>query len=187
MKIHNCFPTFIWELEILVPENFPKYCIDISQKTSSIKASNQCGSWHSGYNLHEDKFFYSNYLEYFLKHLSFLPNFRVENCWINVNPKHSFNTLHAHPGSDLSLVWYVQTSKDCGDIEFLNPNFCLRTKLIDFFEEEFLEKNYNNETCTFSALTNRCYIFPSDLLHLVNENKSDSLRISMSANLNFYI
>ena len=187
MKIHPCFPSLIWEREVSVPHDLANYCENLSQTSVGVKGSNICGSWHSIYNLHEDNYFKNSYLNNFLNHLDFLPNFKVDACWINVNPKGSFNLQHMHPGSDLSLVWYIQTPKNCGNIEFENPHLCLRSNLMEFLDEDFVEEHYANDHQVFPSVQNKCYIFPSDLPHLVQENKSDTLRISMSANLSFFI
>jgi len=187
VRIHHCFPSLIWQIEIPVSQDLINYCKTLSQTSTGVKASNVCGSWHSNYDLHENSYFRDTYLNNALNHIDFLPNFKVDACWINVNPKGSFNLQHMHPGSDLSMVWYIQTPKNCGDIQFENPYLCLRSNLTEFLDEDFVENHYINDHKTFSSIQGNCYIFPSDLPHLVEENKSNEMRISISANFSFFI
>src|SRR4030095_6778357 len=43
----------------------------------------------------------------------------VKVCWANIHPTGSYHTRHIHPASvHLSGVYYIKTSKDCGNIVF---------------------------------------------------------------------
>jgi uncharacterized protein (TIGR02466 family) len=184
MKIIPLFPSLVWECEIEVPEDMVEYCLSMPQKSGGVKYSNR-GGWHSESYLHEDSTFVKKYLNYFTNELNFLPKFKVDHCWININYNGSYNISHCHPGSDLSLVWYIQTPNQCGDIEFENPNCFSRSNLNETIDLEVQEQYFQYDEHQLPSIKNKCYVFPSDLRHLVEENKSNIERISMSANLSF--
>ena len=110
------------------------------------------------------------------------PSFKLDNMWVNINPTHSYNRQHTHPGSMFSGVYYIQTPKNCGNIYFERPQMDL---------EESFDWKYNKGT--FNSLNSLewwmpstkhiCYIFPSYMRHYVEPNRSDIDRISISFNL----
>lgn len=185
MNVIPLFPTLIWEHDIRIPNGLPDYCLNLSKNRPGRNRSNKGGGWQSNGNLQEDSFFYTRYLRNFLNELDFLPNFEVDSCWVNINYQGSYNALHFHPGHDLALVWYIQAPVNCGGIQFENPNIVGRTAIFDYMNPNDLESYNLYEDAIFPAIKHRCYIFPGDLRHLVEENESEELRISMSANLTF--
>ena len=46
---------------------------------------------------------------------------RVDNLWININGYKDSNATHTHPNSILSGAYYINTPKDCGDLQFEHP------------------------------------------------------------------
>ena len=45
----------------------------------------------------------------------------LDNIWININSYKDTNKSHKHVGCDISGVYYVKTSDDCGNIVFEHP------------------------------------------------------------------
>ena len=183
MDIIPIFPTLVWESDIQSPKRLIDYCLTLSENSVGRSVSNAGGGWQSEDNLHLDESFYQRYLINLFNNLSFLPDFEVNNCWINVNYQGSYNQSHRHPGHDLALVWYVQTPKDCGNIVFENPNILGRTKILDYTDQNIINSFNSNECFPLPALKDKCYIFPGDLRHFVQTNNSKYPRISISANL----
>lgn len=189
MKTHSFFPTHVWEIDHTVPEGLVDYSLDLMENGKSVRLSNRAGSWHSLCNLHKDTSFCENYLNgllFKISQLDFIPEFKVSACWLNVNKKGSLNLPHSHPGCDLSLVWYIKTPKDCGELELENPFLQTRVNLMDYLPEEYTIENTIVESVFLPPVAGKCYIFPSDLRHSVLENNSDEYRISFSANLKFF-
>ena len=139
MKTHNLFPTQVWEIEHDVPEGMIDYAFEVKDRGKSVTLSNRSGSWHSLCNLNRDESFCENYLNKLLEKINeidFIPQFKVTACWININGKGALNIPHSHPGCDLSLVWYIKTPKDCGELELENLFLQTRVNLMDYLQEE---------------------------------------------------
>lgn len=101
--------------------------------------------------------------------------------WININKYKDFNWTHMHPFSLLSGVYYVKTPKNCGDIEFENPD------ADKFLDTKRYVKNFNKFNSPLYLTPSEqgvLYIFPSWIKHKVfpNMNKTEE-RVSISFNL----
>ena len=107
------------------------------------------------------------------------------SAWVNINYPNSYNVLHSHPNSHLSGVMWIKSPKDSGVIEFENPNSHEAFTEINAYVEEFKEKNSVYPVYWFSPIEGRMLVFPSHLRHLVEENKSNEDRISISFNVTF--
>lgn len=195
MKTYNLFPTQVWEIDYPIPDGMLDFALkiqkeEIEKKKNPIVISNRAGSWHSVSTLlHKYESFYEDFLQSFVLDITkhdFIPNFRVSACWFNINKKGSFNIPHVHGGNELSMVWYLKAPKNCGDLELENPFLSSRSNLSESYPEDYYEENNLFDFMNLPAVEGRCYIFPSDLRHSVQENKSDELRISFSANLKFF-
>jgi uncharacterized protein (TIGR02466 family) len=102
-------------------------------------------------------------------------NFKIDNAWVNINNKNSYNMEHTHPKSALSLVLYLKTQENCGNIVFKNPtlvqHYPCNTSLQEFWGEYWLPSE-----------TGIMYIFPAYLPHYVEQNLSEEDRISIAIN-----
>ena len=107
------------------------------------------------------------------------------SAWININSPGAYNVKHSHPESQLSGVMWIKSPKDSGVIEFENPNSHEAFTEINAYVEEFKEKNSVYPVYWFSPIEGRMLVFPSHLRHLVEENKSNEDRISISFNVTF--
>ena len=106
--------------------------------------------------------------------------FSINEYWININSKGSFNAPHTHPQSLFSCIIYIKTPKDSGNILFLQ-NQILQLGLGGYTKNNNF---YNFESIKYEAIEKRVIVFPSYLLHQVQENKSDEDRISIAFNFN---
>ena len=129
------------------------------------------------------------------KHVA--PAFEIEKMdmkgegWVNVNPQHSFNVPHDHPGYTWSGVYYVKVAESDdyaqlqqerdGCIEFLDPRTSVSalatdlTKTSDFFAPKK----------TITPKPGLMIIFPSYLRHWVYPNKRDEDRITFAFNFRY--
>jgi len=104
-------------------------------------------------------------------------NLNILQYWININGNKSYHAPHIHRGFLFSAIYYINTSKDCGDLELHNPNKNLQYHVRDEWLDN-IDKIYNNYV--IKPEPNKLVIFPSWLEHSVRVNKSDEDRISIA-------
>lgn len=101
------------------------------------------------------------------------------NMFCNINPPGSYHLPHIHDGH-FTGVYYLQSSEDCGRLVIQNPQQDPTTaELTKYFAGIRLEQKIKPKEGTG-------YFFPSHLVHYVEENKSDSDRISISYNIRVF-
>ena len=161
-------------------------CDEIKEKDPmGVKVSNVIG-WQSKHDI-QSAFPYEFYcilekVKIFAKKIGLNSNLKIDCAWININERGGYNQNHDHPNCILSGVLYVKTPKQCGNIEFLNPN----RKYID---RDWFGDVVNDCTTTTSSVwkmvpeENVAYIFPSWIDHQVYPNLSDEKRVSISFNI----
>lgn len=97
----------------------------------------------------------------------------VKESWINFSKKGGFQHSHNHLPYLLSGIYYYQTNGEDGSLQFTSPNPWLNDRTYPF----------GFDKVTYQPIVGRLIIFPSYLAHLVNINKTDSTRISVSFNI----
>jgi uncharacterized protein (TIGR02466 family) len=107
--------------------------------------------------------------------------FRIDDYWININSKGSYNLPHTHAQSLFSCIVYIKTPKNSGDLLFF------QNQILQLGMSAFTKHNnaYNFESVRYSVAEKRVIVFPSYVLHSVEENKSNEDRISISFNFSF--
>lgn len=112
---------------------------------------------------------------------------QVMGMWSVINPPGSSNRSHIHPASLWSGVYYVQTPKNAGKIEFTDP----RTQQL-MMPARYVPNKKRPPTCwtkvNFTPKSGLLLIFPSWLYHSVapnlSENKgTDGERVIISFNI----
>jgi len=104
---------------------------------------------------------------------------KFSNMWININSYKDSNSIHTHPGCLISGVYYIKTSKNCGNITFK------KSSNIDYHVQGEKVTEWNSLNTVFwslPAVENTLYLFPSWVKHLVPLNYSKEDRISLSFN-----
>ncbi|MDE1167944.1 MAG: TIGR02466 family protein [Pseudomonas sp.] len=110
------------------------------------------------------------------------------SAWANINHKGHSNTLHGHPGSYWSAVYWVDDGgreddvSVGGDLEFLDPrgiaptllNPALRMRIEGCLGAGYLE--------TVTPRSGTLLMFPSWLMHAVRRYEGDRPRISVAFN-----
>jgi uncharacterized protein (TIGR02466 family) len=100
------------------------------------------------------------------------------NAWINLAEHGAYQEYHVHPHNHFSAVVYLQTAPNCGDIVFKNP-----MSVSDMFELDVEERNPSNfVTCAYTPENLKVLIFRSNILHMVEKNRSAMDRISVALN-----
>jgi uncharacterized protein (TIGR02466 family) len=114
--------------------------------------------------------------------LQIKPKIKLSNMWFNINGYKDFNKSHIHTNSIVSGVFYIQTPKDCGNINFINNE-----EIQMYLSCEEINKFVPENSChwVLPAIKNTCYLFPSWLKHYVEPNLNMyEKRISISFNFN---
>lgn len=180
-------PIYYEDLE-LNTKSIKEYCLSFKDKNKSVNKSNM-GGWQSD-NLEGEHLLLNDlFLEIekqsnnFTNKIGLKNNLKLINTWININNYKDHNQNHIHPNCLLSGVYYVQTPKDCGNIEFTTSDIDLRS--YEWNEKTVIdENNYTVPRWIMPAIENRLYLFPNWLTHCVQPNlNSKKERISISFNI----
>ena len=102
-------------------------------------------------------------------------NIYFGNLWINENMKGDYNALHCHPGSQYAAVYYRDVPKDSGNLVFYRSDMSAINMAEIKDEIRYI----------VHPKKGLLIIFPAYLTHLVNPNKSDKSRVSISFNFSF--
>ena len=105
------------------------------------------------------------------------------NSWIVKHYPNDWAHPHMHNNSLLSGVYYLDTSKDVGDIKFIRG--CGEQEIFpSAITPNYSEFNWVNSTETGVKVSNgKLLIFPSNLMHSVEPNLSQSNRYSLAFNV----
>jgi uncharacterized protein (TIGR02466 family) len=106
-------------------------------------------------------------------------NVSIATCWAMVNSKFASNSVHNHPNSILSGVYYVQAPENCGGVFFGDPrpaSQMLIPPVVEF-------NPWTLPRVVYKAYEGSMLLFPSWLPHGVEPNLSDEDRVSISFNI----
>ena len=189
---NDWFPTSVWHFSVenhqeLNPLLLQTIYAEEQRDSQGEKWSNILG-WHSADKLHEKDSFYdfteiihknvlevATFLQWDLK--KFSPN--ITTCWAIINRKLASNSVHNHPNSILSGVYYVKTPENCGGIFFSDPRPA--SQMIVPPSVEF--NSWTLPRITYKAYEGTMLIFPSWLSHGVEMNMSNDDRVCISFNI----
>jgi len=137
------------------------------------------------YNLGEDENFKIILTDIKESIVKFAREFGVNDCepitlasWINLAPPGEYQEYHIHNASHFSIVYYVKTPKNSGNLVFKSHR--ADKNMYPLPVESYTMAS--SLTYTLEPVENRLIIFRSDLLHMVEKNKSDEDRVSISCN-----
>tara|TARA_B100001248_G_scaffold166292_1_gene125822 strand:+ start:238 stop:852 length:615 start_codon:yes stop_codon:yes gene_type:complete len=192
--IHKLFVSPVFQFKIENYETLNKqlseYIYDLKKNDAEgIQRSNVNG-WHSkNFKIEKDNTPY-NFVKAIHGHVKevivegfgwkYVPEkVGMSEIWAIINKKGTFNKSHNHPGSYLSAAYYVKAPKNCGNINFYDPNE------IKKFNSPAIENLTELNTSGFSIKPEEgnLLIFPSYLYHDVGKNLSDDDRIVISFNV----
>jgi uncharacterized protein (TIGR02466 family) len=126
----------------------------------------------------------SKNVEDYIHLIGFKKNLQMLLCngWFNINDYKDSNNMHYHPDCEISGVYYLQSSKDSGEIVFYHPSDVLDLFWKDSKKEIFTP--INSKSYIYEPMVNRLFLFPSWLKHSVMPNMDKKLnRISFSFNI----
>jgi uncharacterized protein (TIGR02466 family) len=185
------FPTFLWKAE-LRPEIYEPLNDSILQALGALRApldglvSGE--SWQSDHGLQERDEFQGlaaciqEAAESALDYLKVArQSVRITGCWANLNAPGAGHRQHNHPNNFLSGVYYVRTQAGADNIGFLDPRpqtAIIRPPVTELTVE-------NTEQVVVSVKDGLLLLFPAWLLHAVDPNRSNRIRVSIGFNLMF--
>ena len=185
--LKNIFNYSVWAFEY--KSYLKDYCDFIRKHNKGRIVSNEGGYQSDDLNLNEPVLqpLISNILNETGKYLknfeTDIVNFDIGNMWININGYKDYNGEHVHSNCLFSGVYYVQSPKLCGDIEFVRPDHYLIGAT--WKDKDIKNYNsYNSHIWAFESKVNTGLIFPSYFQHRVkpNFNKTEE-RYSFSFNI----
>ena len=156
--------------------------------TKSLHRSNE-GGWHSPEDYGDtdnilSNIVYKNLISHFSNTETFVPNMkpRILNMWMIINGQGNYNVKHIHPGCWMSGVFWLKAHDNCGRIHFDNPNIYANFSALNIFNDESKERACLWPSIFWEATPGTMLLFPSNLYHNVDENRSSSDRIACSFN-----
>ena len=188
VKDYNLFPTYVWETQITGVDNesILSYIYDKeNQDPAGVRRSN-IGGWHSHpYEvgdmppdsfkelLHDCEEFVNDYCGKYTG----VNDLVIGNYWFITNKKYDYNNQHHHLGSFLSCAYYVKAPKDSGRIVLMRDDHGEY-----YFGNRSGTSEYTSLAHTFEPRESTFLVFPSWLLHSVEQNLSDEDRVVLSIN-----
>lgn len=111
--------------------------------------------------------------------------FNLGGCWININQKNSYNTLHSHPGCDYAGVLYIDHPDEDGffSIALDNPSSYHVCTTSGMYSDNLKQSCGLYTEIDLSVQEGTMIIFPSHLYHQVEPHGSEGERISIAFNI----
>ena len=182
------FPTPIYIFDHNDPSlnvQLEKDIVAWSNQDKGVTRTNIQG-WHSTTDMNArpeykrlvDALYEAQHMIYKEEHLDSEPF--LGNMWANINPPGGMNRAHIHPNSLWSGVYYIKAPKNCGHLKIDDPRasaamYRPKQKKGQVPPRLFRETHYE-------PIAGRCIMFPSWLMHCVDPNNSNDIRISVSFN-----
>ena len=182
------FPTPIYIADIAHPtlnQELEKDIIAWSNKDKGMVRTNIKG-WHSKTDMHQkpeyqklvSMLYEAQRTIYDQEHLDSEPV--LGNMWANINPPGGMNRAHQHPNSLWSGVYYVKAPKNSGNLKIDDPRSAAAMSR-PMMKEGPVPARLYRET-NYEPIAGRLIMFPSWVMHCVDSNESDDIRISVSFN-----
>ena len=175
-------------------EYFYKKVLEIKEKNKNAPKKSRwiCDTFNTDglYDLYQDPVFQPILQDIKSEVLKFSKEFGQGNNdisynggWINLASPGAYQEYHIHGYSHFSIVYYIDVPENSGDIVFLSPEATV-ADMYPLPKEETV--TYAGvKTFKFTPVANDLLIFRSNIMHMVNQNKSDRDRVSISINFTF--
>jgi len=193
IEIHNWFPSAVGIADNKdndkIKNSLIKHCISLSKKKEKGGkdwVANSTYNTLNTYNIvNDEKFNLLNKwvlekINNYKNELSILNNLKMETGWFNIYKKNDYQEFHDHGEHSLSAVYFLKSDpKKDAKLIFKNP----------------IPNSYNMPEYTFinfskkaiyDPVPGRLIIFPSNLEHCVEQQKTNNIRISIAYNFNKY-
>ena len=182
IKETNLWPTRVWEVEDLFDEEFNNSLLE-----ELLLWKEEYGPWtglRPNY-FRSDKPLINIAREKFMDIIkevtkpyfgdSFLKiKYDFSKGWLMETPPGSCVNIHPHDSASLAMIYYLQTTDNCGDLVLVDPR-----RGGDFTQVITVCGKCKRYTPTVGKLI----IIPGYILHEVMQNNSDIIRYSFAANV----
>lgn len=188
VEIFSLFPSTIYSRIIdFDTKEMEEECI-IRSKLSEGRIISNIGGWQSDNISLTEKCIFFKFFEYikrfvveYVNILNISNDIYLHNAWININRYKDCNRTHSHPGCVISGVFYIKVPQNSGSIRFHHPAAEVverdwRNIIVEYTE-------LNSSMWKFTPLEKQLILFPSWLMHEVEQNMSKQDRISISFNI----
>ena len=184
MERGKWFATPIWhEYTNINAKKIAKKCLQLKDSNFPSRKFSNRGGWQSHDINLQDYEEFNELSKYINVSLSNIANeidrrfkLKLDNAWININQKGSWNARHPHPNSTISGVFYASTDSNTGDLIFDSGSSSKHYKLNPYDSDMFLTN------AVYKPIDGMLVFFPSWVEHEVTVNNSDKLRISIAFN-----
>ncbi len=182
------FPTPIYIADIKHPtlnQELERDIVAWSKQDKGIIRTNVQG-WHSHTNMNELPQFKKLVDMLYACQKTIYEQERYEsepvlgNMWANINPPGGMNRAHQHPNSLWSGVYYIKAPKNSGHLKIDDPR--ASAAMLRPRQKEGKKPLRLLRETHYEPIAGRCIMFPSWLMHCVDPNNSNDIRISVSFN-----
>jgi uncharacterized protein (TIGR02466 family) len=185
-NVTEIFPSPVWTVKNTFTqsehEELIKFSYEVCEKYPNLDITSKRGGGGSSNALTIQHPVLMKYLEQSLgqiiKDFEPVTALRMQNYWVNINPPGAYMLPHVHPRAVLGCTMYIQTPPNSGRITFINPNLAARQA---FYSVK--DAGYNYKSYSFQPVPGLFIAFPAWIEHGVEENLSNSDRISISFNI----
>ena len=126
---------------------------------------------------------WEDYIELFKPSLDIFANefnsyidYTMYNPWLNLYKRRDFQEVHDHRENDFACVFIINEGKGFGKFYFKDRNY--------IFQSSKIEKMVNySDNYTPELKTGDFIVFPSQMLHGVTPHNSDTVRKTLSFNI----
>ena len=189
MQVNSWAPTLIYRNDFSQFKDLNSYFIEKAEETkeknSKVTTNWSCDTYntHGLYDFLKDKklkkfiLACESEVNGFSKYFGVSKPAKCVDAWINVSSPGDYQEYHIHPLRHFSLVYYVKSSEDSGNIRFKfnNSNDMFPLPVDNYTDASF-------DDCYYKPEESSLLIFRSNLQHMVEKNKSQEDRISVALN-----
>ena len=189
-KVIPLFATPVFETEIFLNDETKLFIKNQKTKTKVIEPAKNGLISNDTYILNNKKL--NKIKENILNEINFYKNdilqvkeniqCYIKNSWLMFHNKNHFSNSHNHLNSFISGILYIKTPENCGNIVFHTTK--VNHTLFPSINIPFKNYNeYNSTFITFKVKENQLLLFPSSLVHSVENNLSNDTRICLAFNV----
>jgi uncharacterized protein (TIGR02466 family) len=192
MILEKWFATPIWYEKINInSEELSKikdYCLNLRKEDAAGRNLSNVNGWQSHDLKHDDdqtspmshvmNQIYESCRQCFVEYGITRP-FQINNIWVNINSKNSYNKDHDHPNSILSGSFYVDVPNN-ESIVFTRPRGIDTWQLSCSHSSKETDLSFGE--VHYKPVEGLLLVFPSWIIHRVEPNNSDEERISVAFN-----
>ena len=183
------FPTLIYKTNIKVDNNILyNKALSLKNNNTGVTTNWLCETYNTigTYDICKDVEF-NDFVNQCIESVKdFCKDYGIQNPklshiggWFNVAQQGDYQEFHIHPNHHFSLVYYVSVNDDSGNIIFRSPESATDMFMLPLGNETLASM----KTVTIKPEAGTLLIFRSNLLHMVEKNKSNQSRVSISFNV----